>query len=111
MTTTQAQQGANEATIGAVASTAGLGAECTCGHILANGAYGGWYCAKHQYVEPAWYAVDAARELHAKYLAAANELYAMKRQAPNVEFSGTPAALSPEAPLERQVVGCDGKVD
>lgn len=29
----------------------------------------------------------------------------------NVEFSGTPAASSPEAPLERRVGGCDGKVD
>lgn len=32
-------------------------------------------------------------------------------ETPNVEFSGTPAALSPEAPLERRVGGCDGKVD
>lgn len=28
-----------------------------------------------------------------------------KRMRPNVEFSGTPAALSPEAPLERRVGG------
>ena len=29
---------------------------------------------------------------------------------PNVEFSGTPAALSPEAPLKRRVRGDDGEV-
>ena len=31
------------------------------------------------------------------------EIYGIEYAAPNVEFSGTPAALSPEAPLERRV--------
>lgn len=53
--------------------------ECTCGHMLACGAFRGWYCGAHGDVIPHQYAVDAARELHAKYLAAANELYEIKR--------------------------------
>ena len=32
-------------------------------------------------------------------------IYTVGEDVPNVEFSGTPAALSPEAPLERRVGG------
>lgn len=51
---------------------------CTCGQMLTNGAFGGWYCGAHGDVSPHKYAVDAVRELHEKWLAAVNELHALK---------------------------------
>lgn len=46
--------------------------ECSCGHSLAAGAYGGWWCPVHKDMRPVKYAVDAVREVNEKYLAAAN---------------------------------------
>jgi len=48
---------------------------------------------------------------HAQKRIAAESGGKLKAMRPNVEFSGTPAALSPEAPLERRVGhgGSDGE--
>lgn len=54
--------------------------ECNCGHLLACGAYDGWWCPIHKGVRPEKYAVEAAKELHAKYLDSANKLYALELQ-------------------------------
>jgi CHASE2 domain-containing sensor protein len=50
------------------------------------------------------FAIKAALDTACAILYGISEVIAEKRTAtPNVEFSGTPAALSPEAPLERRV--------
>ena len=46
---------------------------------------------------------DTRRKTHGVKLSAYQAAYRAKKRLANVEFSGTPAALSPEAPLERRV--------
>lgn len=55
-----------------------LDEECHCAQMLAAGAYDGWWCPQHKDVRPVAYAVAAARELHGKYIDAANNAFALK---------------------------------